>query len=389
LNEDKMKTWQKVGTSAVCALALLSACGGEKPKTAQRPVEVGVVEIHPHDVEVTSELPGRVTAFRVSEVRPQVSGILKRRLFEEGGEVRSGEPLYQIDPDRYAAALAGAEADLAKANATLKSVQAKASRYAELVRINAVSKQDHDDAMAGLDQARADVKAAKAALDLARIDLVYTRVNAPISGRIGKSSVTEGALVTANQAAALTSVTQLDPIYVDLTQSSIDLMQLRREAAAGRLDDAPGHLKVGLTVEGDTQPYPHVGSLQFSDVTVDQTTGTVTVRAIFPNPAQVLLPGMFVRAKVTRGLSKNVLTVPQKAVVRDAAGGANVWVPGENDQAQLRPVAVSRLIGQEWIVEDGLKAGDRVIVDGLQNLRPGVAVAPVPAAADRTKVAER
>ncbi len=189
-----MKTWQKVGTSAVGALALLSACGGEEPKSAPRPVDVGVVEIAPRDVGLTSELPGRITAYRVSEVRPQVSGILKRRMFEEGGEVRSGQQLYQIDPDRYAAALASAEADLAKANATLKSVQAKASRYAELVRINAVSKQDHDDAMASLDQAKAEVKSAKAALDLAKIDLVYTQVNAPISGRIGKSSVTEGAL---------------------------------------------------------------------------------------------------------------------------------------------------------------------------------------------------
>ncbi len=374
----------------VCVLTALVGCkDGASSALAPRSVEVGVVEIVPRDVGLTSELPGRVTAYRVSEVRPQVSGILKRRMFEEGGEVRSGQQLYQIDPDRYAAALAGAEAYLAKANATLKSVRAKASRYAELVRINAVSKQDHDDAIASLDQAKAEVKSAKVALDLARIDLVYTRVNAPISGRIGKSSVTEGALVTANQETALATVTQLDPTYVDLTQPSVAMMQLRREVEAGRLDSKSDDLKVTLTVEGDVAPFTHSGTMQFSDITVNQTTGTVTVRAIFPNPKHELLPGMFVRAQVARGVSKNVLTVPQRALIRDASGGANVWVPGKNNQARLRPIAVSRLVGQDWVVEDGLKAGDRVIVDGLQNLRPGVAVAPVPATAEPPRVALR
>ncbi len=381
---------RKWGTAAALAAAFLVAgCGDDKPKTAQRPVEVGVVEMTPHDVGLTSELPGRISAFRVSEVRPQVSGLLKKRLFDEGGDVRAGEQLYQIDPERYAAAKASAEADLARANATLKSVRAKAERYAELVRINAVSRQDYDDVTASLDQAKADVKAAKAALDLARIDLVYTRVNAPISGRIGKSSVTEGALVTANQTAPLATVTQLDPIYVDLTQSSLALVQLRREAEAGRVDSGAGELKVDLTVEGDTRPYPQSGKLQFSDVTVDQTTGTVTLRAIFPNPNHELLPGMFVRATVSRGVSRNVLTVPQKAVVRDAAGGASVWTPGDDNQARLRPVTLSRLVGKDWVVEGGLAAGDRVIVDGLQTLRPGIPVAPVPAAADASKVASR
>ncbi len=375
-----MMNWVKIGAVAVGLAALLAACDDEKKVAAERPVPVGVVEIAPRDVEVSTELSGRVEAVRVSEVRPQVSGVLKRRLFAEGGDVRAGQQLYQIDPDRYAASLASAEADLAKANATLKSVQAKAERYADLVKVNAVSRQDYDDAAASLDQARAEVKAAKAALDLAAIDLVYTRVNAPISGRIGKSSVTEGALVTANQTDALATVTQLDPIYVDLTRSSVEMLKLRREIEAGRVDGTAAAAQVTLTLDGDAAPYAHTGTLQFADVTVDRTTGMVTMRAVFPNPGQELLPGMFVRARISQGVRKDALTVPQKAVVRDAAGGAGVWMPDAQGKAALRPVALSHLVGQAWVVESGLSAGDRVIVDGLQSLRPGVAVEPVPVA---------
>lgn len=386
-----MRLW-KIGVwtvGAACVLAVLAGCDEKHAAAPERAATVGVIEVAPSDIDVTSELPGRVTAFRVSEVRPQVSGILKKRLFEEGAEVKAGQQLYQIDPERYGASLASAEADLAKANASLKSVQAKASRYFELVKINAVSKQDYDDAVASFDQAKAEVKSAKASLDLAAIDLVYTRMNAPISGRIGKSNVTEGALVTANQETSLTTVTQLDPIYVDLTQSSVALMQLRREIAAGAFDGQSRKLAVALTVEGDTQAYPLTGVLQFSDVTVDQTTGTVTVRAIFPNPDRELLPGMFVRARITQGATKDSLTVPQKAIVRDASGGASVWVPGPENRAQLQPIQVSRMVGDRWIVTGGLHAGDKVIVDGIQSLHPGVAVAPVPVAPTAAKLVSR
>lgn len=382
----KVRIWP---VGAVCLLAVLAGCDEKQAAVPHQAAPVGVVEIVPSDVDVTTELPGRITAFRVAEVRPQVSGILKKRLFEEGSEVKAGEQLYQIDPERYGASLASAEADLAKANANLKSVQAKASRYFELVKINAVSKQDYDDAVASFDQAKAEVKSAKAALDLAAIDLVYTKVNAPISGRIGKSNVTEGALVTANQDTTLTTVTQLDPIYVDLTQSSVALMQLRREIAAGTVKGEERGLRVSLTVEGDTQSYPLSGNLQFSDVTVDQTTGTVTLRAIFPNPNRDLLPGMFVRARISQGVSKNILTVPQKALIRDASGGASVWVPGPENRAQLQPIQVSQMLGDRWVVTGGLHAGDKVIVDGLQSLRPGVVVAPVPVASATAKLVSR
>lgn len=383
---------RKVGiwpVGAVCMLAVLGGCDEKQAAAPHQAVPVGVLEVAPSDIDVTTELPGRITAFRVAEVRPQVSGILKKRLFEEGSEVKAGEQLYQIDPERYGASLASAEADLAKANASLKSVQAKAARYFELVKINAVSKQDYDDAVASFDQAKAEVKSAKAALDLAAIDLVYTKVNAPISGRIGKSNVTEGALVTANQDTTLTTVTQLDPIYVDLTQSSVALMQLRRKTATGTLGGKERGLSVALTVEGDSQPYPLAGTLQFSDVTVDQTTGTVTVRAIFPNPNRELLPGMFVRARISQGVDKNILTIPQKALIRDASGGASVWVPGPENRAQLQPIQVSQMVGDRWVVADGLHAGDKVIVDGLQNLRPGVVVAPVPATPATAKLVSR
>ncbi|MBN2751317.1 MAG: efflux RND transporter periplasmic adaptor subunit [Rhodospirillaceae bacterium] len=387
---------RKIGLTTagtVCILATLTGCKDEAAgTTAQRPVEVGVIKIEANDLALTTELPGRIVAYRVSDVRPQVSGILKNRLFQEGSEVKAGQQLYQIDPDRYKATLSSAEADLAKAQATLKSARAKAERYSELVRINAVSKQDNDDVVASLDQAKADVKSAKAALDLARIDLVYTKVNAPISGRIGKSNVTEGALVTANQETALSTVTQLDPIYVDLTQSSVDLIKLKRAIASDSRGEQSNHLRVTLNVEGDDQPYGQVGVLQFSDVTVDQSTGTVTVRAIFPNPTFDLLPGMFVRARIEQGTQKGVLTVPQKALVRDAAGGTSVWVPSLEGKAELRTIQVSRIVGNQWVVTAGLHTGDDVIIDGIQNLRPGTAITPVVVQqepSNRPKIASR
>jgi len=331
------------------------------------------VTLVPHRLEFFTELPGRTAAYRVAEVRPQVSGIVKKRLFREGAEVKAGQQLYQIDSARYEANLASARATLAKARANVKTSQAKASRYADLVKINAVSKQDYDDVVATLAQYRADVQAAKAEVDLARIDLDYTKVYAPISGRIGKSSVTEGALVTASQTTTLAKVTQLDPIYVDMTQSSDDLAKLRRAVESGQLQ---GNVRSGAQVRlvdssGDPT-YDMVGSLQFSDVTVDQTTGTVTLRALFPNPKHELLPGLFVRTRMEEGVKNNALTVPQAALVRDAAGGANVWMIGADGKVALHPIKVAQANGGGWVVESGLKSGDQVVVEGLQRLRPGV-----------------
>lgn len=359
--------------------AALSGCNDKPAAPAQSAVEVGVATLAPQRLEFFADLPGRTSAYRVAEVRPQVGGIVQKRLFQEGAEVKAGQQLYQIDPSKYEANLASARADLAKAEANVKTIEAKAARYADLVKINAVSRQDYDDVVASLAQYRAEVQSAKAAVDLARIDLDYTKVYAPISGRIGKSSVTEGALVTASQTTALATVTQLDPIYVDMTQSSDDLARLRRDIESGELQSGGG-AKVTLAGSADGYVYPEVGTLQFSDVTVDQTTGSVTIRALFPNPKHELLPGLFVRARVERGVKADALTVPQAALVRDATGSANVWMVGADGKALLHPIRIAQANGDGWVVTGGLSAGDQIIVDGLQRLRPGMPVKPVAAA---------
>jgi membrane fusion protein (multidrug efflux system) len=348
--------------------------GGSPP--AKSNPEVGVVVMTSEPVTLTMELSGRISPQMVAEVRPQVGGIIQKRLFTEGGDIKAGEALYQIDPATYQAAYASAKAALAKSEANVFTLRQKAERYKELVAINAVSRQEYDDATAGLKQAEADIEVGKAAVDTARINLAYTKIVAPISGRIGRSAVTPGALVTANQASALATVQQLDPVYVDVTQSSADLLRLKRSLASGEIknkDAAP----VKLLLE-DGSSYPLEGILKFSEVTVDQSTGSITLRAQFPNPNYLLLPGMFVRSIVQEGVKEQGMLVPQRGVTRDTAGNAVALVAGENDVVERRTLKTERAVGDSWLVTDGLKVGDRVIVEGIQRIRPGATVKVVP-----------
>lgn len=359
--------------AACCALLLLAGCGdGEAQQAPQsQPVAVSTITLEPQPVTYSERLPGRVTAYKVAEIRPQVSGVIMKRYFTEGSMVKEGQQLYQIDPALYEAAYNSAKADVQRAKANVKSVQAREKRYAELVAIDAVSKQEYDDIKAALTQARADVAVAEAQLATAKINLDYTKVYSPISGRIGKSTVTEGALVTAGQPEALTRVTQLDPTYVDMTQSSADLLRIRNQMG-GEMPELP----VTLALEGG-QPYEHQGKLQFSDVTVEETTGSVQLRALFPNPEGILLPGMFVQAEVQLKEREEIL-VPQKATIRDRDGNLTVWVMGADNTANPAPIQVSREYKDQWIVTSGVKEGDALIIEGYQRLRPG---APVSAAA--------
>jgi len=353
-----------------------AAPGGPTP--AQGNPEVGVVVMTSEPVTLTMELSGRISPHMVAEVRPQVGGIIQKRLFIEGSNVKVGEILYQIDPATYHAAYLSAKAALTKSEANVLTIRQKAQRYKELIAINAVSRQDYDDAAAALKQAEADIDATKAALETAQINLGYTRITAPISGIIGRSAVTPGALVTANQATALATIQQLDPIYVDVTQSSTDLLRLKRNFASGELKNTNGNqAKVKLLLEDNT-PYPQEGTLKFSEVTVDQGTGSVTLRALFPNPNQLLLPGMFVRALVQEGVREQVMLVPQRGVTRDPAGNAVALVAGENDVVERRMLKTERAVGDAWLVTDGLKVGERVIVEGIQRVRPGATVKAVP-----------
>ena len=362
--------------AALALTVFLSACGAKAPggPDPNAPAAVGVVVVRTEPVNLTMELSGRTSASLVSEVRPQVNGVIKARLFQEGTNVRAGQPLYQIDPATYRASLDSANAALAQAQATATSAKLKAERYKELVAINAVSKQDNDDAQAAAQSAAANVQAQRAAVQQARINLDYTQVRAPISGRIGKSSVTPGALVTANQAEALATVQNLDTIYVDVTQSAADLLKLRAAMAKGALG-APTSAQVRLVLE-DGSLYPIAGRLAFSDITVDEGTGSVGLRAVFPNPNGALLPGLYVRARLEQGVATQGILVPQPGVSRDPKGGATVYVVGADGKAQLRPISVSRTVGDKWLVTGGLKAGERVIVEGLQKVRPGGAVKP-------------
>jgi membrane fusion protein (multidrug efflux system) len=354
-------------------LAALAGCGGKPPpQGGQGPVPVTVATLATQPVTLKRELPGRVSPFLVAEVRPQVNGIIARRLFTEGGLVKEGEPLYQIEDATYRADSESAQASLARAEATLVTAQLNARRSAELVKVDAVSKQDDEDAAAALRQAEADVKAARAAVARAGVVLGYARITSPISGRIGKSSVTQGALVTANQAAALATVQQLDPVYVDLTQSAAELLELRRALAAGTLTGTRD-LPVSILLE-DGSEYDVAGKLAFSDVTVDPTTGSFALRVVVPNPRNVLLPGMYVRAIVGDGERQDALLVPQQGVTHDPKGDTNAMVVGKDGKVEVRRVVVSRAIGDKWLVESGLAAGDRVIVEGLQKIRPGAAV---------------
>lgn len=371
---------------ALAAATALASCSGgsSSPGAGAVPTapEVRVVSLAPQSVTLTRELPGRTSASLVAEMRPQVTGIVKQRLFSEGGTVKAGEALYQLDDATYRADVASATAALARAEATLATAGLNARRSAELVKIDAVSRQDDESATAQLKQAEADVAVARAALERSRILLDYARISSPIAGRIGRSAVTQGALVTANQAQALATVQQLDPIHVDVTRSSAELLELRRQVADGRMKEAAG-LPVEIVLE-DGSRHRHPGKLTFSDVTVDPGTGTYTLRVVVPNPGSVLQPGTYVRAIVGSGVREGGLLVPQAGITRDPKGNATALLLDSKGKVEQRAVKVSQTVGDQWLVEEGLSAGDRVIVEGLQKVRPGVtakAAAPAPAAA--------
>ncbi|ENN6992530.1 multidrug efflux RND transporter periplasmic adaptor subunit AcrA [Salmonella enterica] len=355
------------------SLALTGCDDKQDHQGGQQMPEVGVVTLKTEPLQITTELPGRTVAYRIAEVRPQVSGIILKRNFVEGSDIEAGVSLYQIDPATYQATYDSAKGDLAKAQAAANIAELTVKRYQKLLGTQYISKQEYDQALADAQQATAAVVAAKAAVETARINLAYTKVTSPISGRIGKSSVTEGALVQNGQASALATVQQLDPIYVDVTQSSNDFLRLKQELANGSLKQENGKAKVDL-VTSDGIKFPQSGTLEFSDVTVDQTTGSITLRAIFPNPDHTLLPGMFVRARLQEGTKPTALLVPQQGVTRTPRGDATVLVVGADNKVETRQIVASQAIGDKWLVTDGLKAGDRVVVSGLQKVRPGAQV---------------
>ena len=350
---------------------LLVACGKKSPP-APPPAAVTVATLKAESVTLTRELPGRVTSSLVAEVRPQVSGIVKSRLFTEGALVKAGEPLYQIDDAAYRADVNSARASLAGAEAALESARLKAKRSEELAKIKFVSAQANETAVAALRQAEADVAVAKAAVDRSNVTLGYSRIVSPIAGRIGKSSVTQGALVTANQDAPLATVQQLDPIYVDLTQAGSELLELRKQIDAGTLKGATT-LPVTLLLD-DGSEYKHAGKLAFSEVSVDPTTGSYALRVAVPNPEHLLLPGMYVRAVISEGIRSGGLLAPQQGIARDPKGGASALVVGKDGKVEARKVSVSQTVGDKWLVEDGLAAGDKLIIEGLQKIQPGMPV---------------
>jgi membrane fusion protein (multidrug efflux system) len=367
---------------AATAATLTLACGkGRSGPPQQGPVEVGTVTVNPEKVVLTTELPGRTSPYLVAEVRPQVNGLIRERAFEEGSNVKAGALLYQIDPAPYQAAYEQAKATLAMAEANVPAARLRAERLKGLVEIKATGRQNYDDALAALQQAEASVAAARAAEESARINLSYTPIRAPIPGRTGKSSVTVGALVTGYQPVPLMVIQQLDPIYVDVTQSSAEILRLRQSLASGRLKrSGDGWSRVKLLLEDGT-PYRLAGKLKFRDVTVDPTTGSVTLRMVFPNPDNVLLPGMFVRAIVEEGVNEEAILVPQQGVTRDQKGDPYALVAGKDGKVEQRMLTLDRALGDRWLVTKGLAAEDRVIVDGLQRVRPGAEVKAVPFAA--------
>lgn len=355
---------------------LLTGCDNNKSEqAAQQPPAVGVVTLKTEPLKISTELPGRTSAYRVAEVRPQVSGIILKRNFVEGSDVKAGQSLYQIDPATYQAAYDSAKGDLTQAQANARIAQLTVKRYKPLLGTKYISQQDYDTAVATAAQNDAAVQVAKANVETARINLAYTKVTSPISGRIGKSSVTEGALVQNAQTTALATVQQLDPMYVDVTQSSEDFMRLRSELESGQLKQNDGKANVTLLMQNGNS-YPQTGTLEFSDVTVDETTGSITLRAIVPNPNHALLTGMFVRARLDEGTNPNALLVPQQAVARTPTGQATVMVVGADNKVEARQVTTSQAIGDKWLVTDGVKAGERVISTGLQRAKPGAQVTP-------------
>jgi membrane fusion protein (multidrug efflux system) len=380
-------------TLALAALASLFWLGGCEREHGQQatpaPVpEVATVTIEPRQVELTTELPGRTSAYLVAEIRPQVNGIIQKRQFREGSDVKAGQLLYQIDPAPFQVAHDSAKASLGKAQANLPSIRSRAERYKELLVDKAVSGQDYDDAAAAVEQARAEIEYWKTVVEAARINLGYTRVTAPIPGRIGRSSVTDGALVTAYQPTSLATIQQLDPIYVDVAQSTTELLRLKRHLEDGRLNQNGTQQKRVRLILEDGTVYPLEGTLQFRDVTVDPTTGSVILRLVFPNPEGVLLPGMFVRAVVQEGVNEQAILIPQQAVSRDPKGNPVALVVDAAGKAQQRMLTLGQALGDQWLVAAGLAPGERVIVEGLQKVRPGAAVKAVPGDVARKDGAE-
>ena len=369
--------------AVLCATVIMAGCSKKQdgPPPQQQAPQVVVFTVNPAALPIMADLSGRTNAYEVADVRPQVGGIIRKRLFVEGADVKAGTPLYQIDPSTFQASANSAKAALAKARANLLTAGPKAARYKELVAIEGVSRQEYDDAVASYEQAKADVESATAALESANINLRYTTVTAPISGRTSRSTVTAGALVTAGQADALTTVQQLDPIYVDVTQSSTDLLRLRRQLADGSLKKSgDGQAKVNLVLPDGTK-YSQEGKLQFSGVSVDPTTGNVVLRALFPNPKGELLPGMFVRAQLETGIDEKAITVPQVGVSRNQKGEATAMILNKENKVEQRVLTTNGTVGTNWLVTSGLAAGDRVIVEGLQKIKPGAPAVAVPAAA--------
>ncbi|WP_313687141.1 efflux RND transporter periplasmic adaptor subunit [Pantoea sp.] len=366
----------------LCAFTILSLTGCDdssgKTAQAQEAPEVQVLTLNTQSLAVSTELPGRTSAFRVAEVRPQVSGIILKRAFTEGSDVVAGQTLYQIDPAPFRASFNNAKAAVSQAEANARIAQVTLNRYRSLTGTNYISRQDYDQAEATAAQTRAAVEAATAAQETARINLAWSTITSPISGRIGRSSVTEGALVQNAQTDALATVQQLDPMYVDVTQSSGDFLRLQQELASGKLRQNAGKAVVSV-IMGDGAVYPRTGTLAFSDVTVDQTTGSITLRAIVPNPDHTLLPGMFVRARLDEGTDPQALLIPQQAVTRTPRGEATTLVVGNDNKVEVRTISVSQAEGDKWRVNGGLQAGERVIVSGIQRAQPGMTVKPVAA----------
>ncbi|MBY0339103.1 MAG: efflux RND transporter periplasmic adaptor subunit [Acetobacteraceae bacterium] len=365
-------------------LTALAACEDQPPRAAASsgppaPIAVTVVTLERREIPVASVLPGRTAASRVAEVRPQVGGVLQERLFTEGQSVAAGQPLFQIAPAPFEAALRRAEAALARNEAAERAALGTVGRQRALARVQAVSEQNLENAEANLRQIQADITSARAAVETARIDLGYTRVASPIAGRTGRAAVTAGALVTANQATPLVTVTQLDPIFVDLTQPAAALLQQRREVASGALRRASADRATARLLLEDGSEYPHAGEVQFSEVIVDQGTGSVTIRAVFPNPDQMLLPGMFVRARVEEGVTDRSILVPQRAVQRTLRGEPMALVVNAENVVEQRVLRASRAIGNDWLVTEGVSPGDRVVIEGFQRIRPG----------DRVRATER
>ncbi|HHN8402196.1 TPA: efflux RND transporter periplasmic adaptor subunit [Morganella morganii] len=353
---------------------LLSGCGEEQKQGGEMPPpDVKVVTLKAAPLTVSTDLPGRTSAYRIAEVRPQVGGIILKRNYKEGSDVKEGESLYQIDPAPFQATLNSAQAELAKARANAELARLTVNRYKPLLGTNYISRQDYDEAVSTHAQAQAAVRAAQAAVQTAQINLNYTKVTSPISGLSGKSNVTEGALVATGQSQPLTLVQQIDPIYVDVTQSSDDYLRLKHEIASGAVDKEQGKVAVSL-VTAENKDYTHKGYLEFSDVTVDETTGSITMRAVFPNPQESLLPGMFVRARVDEGVRPDAILVPQQGVIRTAKGGAVVNVVNAKNEIEVRPVTVGQAYGNKWLVTAGVNNGERVVVEGFQKIKQGAVV---------------